>query len=64
MYIGEIDKEILLGVLVEMNTEEKQSHISKEYQKWNNRVTNKDPKIRRQAELMIHAIAELRKEYK
>jgi len=64
MYLGDIDKEPLIGITKSMTLTERKSHLTGEYKKWNVRVGHSDPKIREQAEQMIHIIAELRKEYK
>jgi len=46
-----------------MSRKETNELLTKEYSKWNARVTNSDPEIRRQADLMLSLIAEAKNEY-
>lgn len=54
------DMEISLGVTEDMNEDQTRQHLSKEYRKWNARVTNSNRKIKTQAEYMLELIATVR----
>ena len=54
------DIEICLGVTSDMNKTQTCRQLTKEYRKWNARVTNRNPKIKTQAENMLKLIAEIR----
>lgn len=58
------NKESIIGITNDMTNDEKQTHIRKQYMKWNTRTTSDDQKVREQAEEMINIIAELRTKYK
>jgi hypothetical protein len=58
---SEEDLDHLLGISPSMGAEEKRSHLSKEYRKWNARTNSSDPKVKGQARMMIKHIAEYRK---
>jgi len=60
---NEYNKEQMIGITTDMDNEQIKNHLRKEYTKWNSRVTNRDPEIRKQAEEMIKIISELRKIY-
>lgn len=47
----------LVGLNDSMSVEEKKAHLRNEYKKWSQRVTNKDEKIRNQANSMLEIIA-------
>lgn len=51
------DFETILGITSDMNADEANSQLGKEYIKWNNRVTNSNPQIRKQAQDMLKFIA-------
>ncbi len=55
--------ESVLGLGDDMSREETNELLTKEYSKWNARVTNSDPEIRRQADLMLSLIAGAKNEY-
>lgn len=63
MHTTEANDETLLGIDSSMTDKEIRKHLRVQYQKWNARVASKDVDIRKQAEKMIHLIAEARKEY-
>ncbi len=54
------DAEISLGVTGDMNKNQARRHLSKEYRKWNARITNSDREIQAQAEYMLELIAAAR----
>jgi hypothetical protein len=54
------DAQVILGVTSDMTEEKARTHLNKEYLKWNARVTNSDPEIQAQAELMLKLIAQAR----
>ncbi len=54
------DIEICLGVTSNMNKTQTCRQLSKEYRKWNARVTNRNSEIKTQAENMLKLIAEIR----
>jgi len=57
------DTQVVLGVTSDMSKEKARLYLNKEYSKWNARVTNPDPQIQEQADLMLSLIAEARREY-
>ena len=57
------DTEISLGVTSDMSKDQICEQLSKEYRKWNSRVTNKNSEIKAQAEHMLELIAKLRNEH-
>jgi len=57
------DMEISLGIASDMNREQLFQQLTKEYRKWNARVTNRNPEIKTQAEHMLHLIAATRNQY-
>ncbi len=57
------DLEVSLGIASDMNTEQTCRQLSKEYRKWNSRVTNRNPKVKTQAERMLKLIADVRNQY-
>jgi tellurite resistance protein len=60
---SETDAEAVLGLDEETSKEEAQGLLNKEFRKWNARVTNSDPEIRKQADHMLNLIAHARNEY-
>ena len=65
MHTGPLTPEEIIGINPSYMTKiEIKKHLMLEYKKWNQRVANTDPEIRKQAEEMIHMIADLRKKYK
>jgi hypothetical protein len=56
------DLEFVLGVNPAMGEKETRQQLNKEYRKWNARVTNSDPEIRRQADNILNFIAKSRSE--
>jgi len=56
------DLEFVLGVNPDMGKKETRQQLNKEYRKWNARVTNSDPEIRKQADNMLNFIAKSRSE--
>ena len=54
------DLEISLGITSQMNKKQTCRQLSKEYRKWNSRVTNRNPEIKTQAEHMLKLVAEIR----
>jgi len=59
MYRAE-DLEISLGITSGMSKDQIYRQLSKEYRKWNARVTNRNPEVENQAEYMLKLIAEIR----
>jgi hypothetical protein len=57
------DAEMILGVTDDMSMDEKRKQLAREYAKWSARVISTDPAIRRQADQMIHLIADARVQY-
>ena len=57
------DIELILGITSDMNRKQTCQHLSKEYRKWNARVTNSDYEVQAQAEHMLKLIAETRCRY-
>lgn len=57
------DIEIGLGITSEMSNSQTRLHLTREYRKWNSRVTNSNPKIQAQAEHMLKLIAEAKNQY-
>jgi tellurite resistance protein len=58
-----VDVETVLGLEEGVRMEEAQGLLNKEFRKWNSRVTNSDPEIRRQADYMLNLIAHARSQY-
>jgi hypothetical protein len=52
--------ETLLGMTSDMDEEQKKQLLTKQYRKWNSRITNINPNIRSQADYMLKLIAEKR----
>ncbi len=63
IHTGKQTPENILGITSDMTNSEVKKHLMAAYRKWNQRVANSDPEIRKQAEEMIHMIADLRKKY-
>ncbi|MHC4271089.1 MAG: tellurite resistance TerB family protein [Planctomycetota bacterium] len=59
----EADADSVLGLGEEVSREEAQGLLNKEFRKWNARVTNSDPEIRKQADHMLNLIAHARNQY-
>jgi hypothetical protein len=57
------DADSVLGLGEEVSREEAQGLLNKEFRKWNSRVTNSDPEIRKQADHMLNLIAHARNQY-
>ncbi|MHC4265351.1 MAG: tellurite resistance TerB family protein [Planctomycetota bacterium] len=57
------DAESVLGLGQDVGREEAQGLLNKEFRKWNARVTNSDPEIRKQADHMLSLIAHARSQY-
>ncbi|MHC4132729.1 MAG: tellurite resistance TerB family protein [Planctomycetota bacterium] len=57
------DADSVLGLGEEVSREEAQGLLNKEFRKWNARVTNSDPEIRKQADHMLNLIAHARNQY-
>lgn len=53
----------LLGISSAMSPAAVRKHLNKEYRKWNNRQSSKDPDVRKQAIEMLKLIAETRQKY-
>ena len=58
-----VDMEICLGVTTEMDNSQICHQLSKEYRKWNARVTNSDRQVRIEAERMLKLVSRARKLY-
>jgi len=56
------DSRAVLGITDDMSDEQVKQHLTREYAKWNSRVTNPDPEVRNQADQMLKLIAEVREE--
>jgi hypothetical protein len=56
------DLEFILGVNPDMSKSEALQCLNHEYRKWNSRVTNSDPEIRKQADSMLDLLAKARTE--
>lgn len=63
MHTAEANDETLLGIDSSMTDKEVKKHLREQYKKWNSRVASNDAEVRKQAEKMIHLIAEARKKY-
>ena len=61
--MSESPAEETFGITKDMDEKEKCKLLRKEFTKWNNQTTNKDPKRRKRAKEMIKIVAELRKKY-
>ena len=57
------DVEVILGLTSDMSKEKTRQQLTREYGKWNSRVTNSDPEIQAQADQMLRLIAEARSQY-
>jgi hypothetical protein len=57
------DAKSVLGLEEATSKEEAQGLLNKEFRKWNSRVTNSDPEIRKQADHMLNLIAHARNQY-
>jgi tellurite resistance protein len=57
------DIEAILGLTADMQVEYARQQLNKEYAKWNSRVTNSDPEVQSQADMMLNLIAEARNDY-
>ncbi len=57
------DLEISLGITLDMDKDQICRQLSKEYRKWNARVTNRNRQIETQAEQMLKLIADIRNQY-
>ncbi len=57
------DIEAILGLTADMQVEYARRQLNKEYAKWNSRVTNSDPEVQSQADMMLNLIAEARNDY-
>jgi len=57
------DAQVVLGLTSDMSEESACQQLSREYSKWNSRVTSSDPEIQAQADQMLKLIAEARSEY-
>jgi hypothetical protein len=57
------DADVCFGITPQMNPAQARSQLSKEYRKWNARVTNADPRVKIQAEQMLKLIAEQRSQF-
>lgn len=57
------DPKHLLGISDSMSEEEVLRQLTREYRKWNARVTHADERVRRQADQMLNLIMELRHQY-
>ena len=60
----EDDLETFVGLKEEWSISQKKLHLSKEFQKWNNRMNALDSGVEREkAQQILDAIAKLRKKY-
>jgi hypothetical protein len=57
---GSQDIEFLLGINSEMSEEQVQTLLAEEFQKWNSRITNHDPAVRKRADKMLRLITDQR----
>jgi len=57
------DIETILGITSDMDAEETNYQFGKEYIKWNARVTNSSPQIRKQAQDMLELIAKAKNQF-
>ena len=60
---GEGDIEFLLGIDSGMSKEQIQKQLTEEFRKWNGRITNQNPAIRKRADKMIQIITTQRVAY-
>lgn len=51
---------LLMGIREEILSENLRQRLNEEYRKWNARVTHPDPQIRRQADIILTLVAEVR----
>jgi tellurite resistance protein len=61
--MSESPSEETFGITKDMDEKEKCKLLRKEFTKWNNQTTNKNPQRRKRAKEMIKIVAELRKKY-
>ena len=61
--LAEKPSEESFGITDEMDDKEKCKILRKEFTKWKNQTTNKDPKRKKRAAEMVKIIADLRKQY-
>jgi len=54
------DPELLLGITPLMDRDSRHRQLSREYRKWNGRVTHSDKRVRTQAAIMLDLIADAR----
>lgn len=59
----DISLEGLFGITDKMSKKEKCEHLRKQYTKWLNQTTNRDPKIKARAQQMIDNISQLRSKF-
>jgi len=57
------NRQVLLGVTLDMGKDEARRQLNKEYRKWNARVTNFNREIQAQADHMLNLITEARSQY-
>lgn len=57
-----VDVDTLLGLHAGMTKDEKLKHLTREYRRWNQLTTHKDPHKREQAQEMLEIIAQKRNE--
>lgn len=57
------DSRTILGITEDMSPDDVLAHLTAEYGKWNARVTNPSPEVRKQADQMLKLIAEVRRQY-
>lgn len=55
--------DMLLGITDDMSADEIRKHLSKEYRKWNSRVTSGDEGVKQKAQEMLLLIGEARKKH-
>jgi hypothetical protein len=57
------DAETILGITSDMDVDVTNSQLGREYVKWNARVTNSNPQIRKQAQDMLELIAKAKSQF-
>jgi hypothetical protein len=57
------DPELVIGLSNDLTDKQKRELLNNEYRKWNARVTNVNPEVRSQANMMIELITEARTQY-
>ena len=62
MVFRDTSLDFVLGVNPDMSKSEALQRLNDEYRKWNSRVTNSDPEIRKQADSMLDLLARTRAE--